>query len=49
VAYAQVYVGVHYPFDVMAGGLLGTIFGISIGTLFNKRYGFAIFGHQSTA
>jgi membrane-associated phospholipid phosphatase len=49
VAYAQVYVGVHYPFDVLAGGLIGTIFGISTGTLFNKRYGFAIFGHQSTA
>ena len=45
VAYAQVYVGVHYPLDVMAGAALGTVFGISIGTLFNKRYGFAIFAH----
>lgn len=45
VAYAQVYVGVHYPLDVLAGGLLGTLLGISFGTLFNKRYGFTIFAH----
>lgn len=28
VAYAQVYVGLHYPLDVVAGGLLGTLIGI---------------------
>ena len=27
VAYAQVYVGVHYPLDVLAGALLGTLIG----------------------
>lgn len=48
VAYAQVYVGVHYPSDVTGGALLGTLFGISTGTLFNKRFRFAIFGNQST-
>ncbi len=48
VAYAQVYVGVHYPLDVTGGALLGTLFGISTGTLFNKRFRFAIFGNQST-
>ena len=27
VSYAQVYVGVHYPFDVIGGGLIGLIIG----------------------
>ena len=27
IAFAQVYVGVHYPFDAIAGALLGTIYG----------------------
>lgn len=46
IAYAQVYVGNHYPLDVLCGALLGLAFGITTATLFNKRYGFAIFGHQ---
>jgi len=46
IAYAQVYVGIHYPLDVLAGAMLGLVFGISTGTLFNKRYGFAIFDNQ---
>lgn len=48
ISYAQVYVGVHYPFDILGGAALGLIFGIFIGTLFNKRYGFAIFDNQPT-
>lgn len=48
IAYAQVYVGVHYPFDVLAGSLLGIILGTITGTLFNKRYGFVTFGNQPT-
>lgn len=43
IAYAQVYVGVHYPFDVIVGGLLGTAFGSTMGSIFNKQFGFAIF------
>jgi undecaprenyl-diphosphatase len=27
ISYSQVYVGVHYPSDVIAGGLLGTLLG----------------------
>ncbi|MGQ0739800.1 MAG: phosphatase PAP2 family protein [Bacteroidota bacterium] len=48
IAYAQVYVGVHYPLDVLAGALLGLTFGCITGHLFNKRFGFAIFGNQPT-
>jgi undecaprenyl-diphosphatase len=48
IAFAQVYVGVHYPFDILAGGLLGTGFALLTGRIFNKRFGFAIFDQQST-
>jgi len=46
ISYAQVYVGVHYPLDVTAGALLGIIFGATTGYIFNKRFGFIIFGNQ---
>ncbi len=49
IAYAQVYVGVHYPLDVFCGALLGLAFGITTGTFFNKRFGFAIFDNQPAA
>jgi undecaprenyl-diphosphatase len=48
IGYAQVYVGVHYPADVFTGALLGLAFGISTGSIFNKQFGFAIFGNQPT-
>ncbi len=34
ISYAQVYVGVHYPFDVIGGAVLG----IMIGTIMSKLY-----------
>jgi membrane-associated phospholipid phosphatase len=34
IAYAQVYVGVHYPLDVLAGGLLGALVGILMAKLY---------------
>lgn len=37
ICYAQVYVGVHYPFDVATGALLGTLVGWATGNLFIKR------------
>ncbi len=37
VAYAQVYVGVHYPLDVLCGGILGCGVGVFTGKMFNKR------------
>ena len=48
IAYSQVYIGIHYPFDVIGGALLGLLLGSLTGTLFNKRHGFAIFDIQST-
>lgn len=48
IAFSQVYVGVHYPFDVLAGSLLGILAGTLTGKLFNNRYRFVIFENQST-
>lgn len=48
IAYAQVYVGVHYPSDVLIGGFIGLLAGTLTGKLFNNRYGFTIFDNQPT-
>jgi membrane-associated phospholipid phosphatase len=47
IIYAQVYVGVHYPTDVIAGAFVGTTIGYAIARLFNKRFGMLIFDKQS--
>lgn len=39
IAYTQVYVGVHYPFDVFCGGLLGTGIGYLMARMFHKHSG----------
>jgi undecaprenyl-diphosphatase len=39
IAFAQVYVGIHYPGDVAAGGLLGIIYGTITGLFFTKHFG----------
>jgi undecaprenyl-diphosphatase len=49
IAYAQVYVGIHYPLDVFCGALLGVVFGVFTGTIFTKRFGFANFDNQPVA
>ncbi len=49
IAFAQVYVGIHYPFDVLAGAVFGSLVGLLTGNLFNKRYRFAIFDNQPEA
>jgi undecaprenyl-diphosphatase len=36
IAYAQVYVGVHYPLDVIGGALLGVLAGLLSATLYTK-------------
>jgi undecaprenyl-diphosphatase len=38
VGYAQVYVGVHFPFDVLAGSLLGALLGLLVAVLYNRRW-----------
>jgi undecaprenyl-diphosphatase len=49
IALAQVYMGINYPFDVLAGVLFGLTAGLLTGKLFNKRHGFIIFDNQPVA
>ena len=44
VSYSQVYVGVHYPFDILGGAAIGVLFGSFMAMFFNKRFGFVNFG-----
>lgn len=37
IGYAQVYVGVHYPLDILGGALLGTMIGLLSGGFFQRR------------
>jgi undecaprenyl-diphosphatase len=39
IAYAQVYVGLHYPTDILGGALLGLTIGGLTAYLFNKQFG----------
>jgi undecaprenyl-diphosphatase len=48
ISYSQVYVGVHYPFDVICGALVGIIFGLFTAMFFNKKFGFVNFDTQPT-
>ena len=48
IAYSQVYIGIHYPSDIIGGTFLGLLFGVLTGNVFNKRYGFVTFDAQST-
>lgn len=38
VCYAQVYVGVHFPLDVICGGAVGCFIGFVFGYVFNKKF-----------
>jgi len=38
ICFGQVYVGVHFPLDVLAGGILGALFGYIVAKLFNSQY-----------
>ena len=46
VAYAQVYVGVHYPLDVASGALIGSLLGYIIGRFFNNYSGLISLEHK---
>jgi membrane-associated phospholipid phosphatase len=41
IVFAQVYVGVHYPLDVICGGLVGIVFGYLNAKAFNRIFGLA--------
>lgn len=38
VSYGQVYIGVHYPLDIIGGAILGGVIGYQLAKLFNKRF-----------
>lgn len=44
IGYAQVYIGVHYPFDVLGGAVAGVGIGLVTGSFFNKQFGIVNFG-----
>ena len=48
IVYSQVYVGIHYPLDVIAGALVGVLFGLFMAMFFNKKFGFVNFDRQPT-
>lgn len=39
IAYAQIYVGVHYPLDVLGGAALGVLAGLLTATIVNNKVG----------
>ncbi|MGN6603543.1 MAG: phosphatase PAP2 family protein [Ginsengibacter sp.] len=39
ISYAQVYVGVHFPFDVFCGTIVGLILGYIQAKIFNEKFG----------
>ena len=39
ISYAQVYVGVHYPFDILGGAIVGCSAGYFIAKIFTKKIG----------
>jgi membrane-associated phospholipid phosphatase len=39
VSYGQVYVGVHYPFDVLGGAIIGSMVGFCVALIYNKKIG----------
>jgi membrane-associated phospholipid phosphatase len=40
ISYGQVYVGVHYPLDILGGAIIGLLFGSGVAGIFNRRIGF---------
>jgi membrane-associated phospholipid phosphatase len=39
ISYAQVYVGVHYPVDILGGAMVGCLIGYGMGISFGKQFG----------
>jgi membrane-associated phospholipid phosphatase len=49
IAYGQLYIGVHYPSDVICGSLLGILLGYITSTIFNKRIGILPLRHSKNS
>lgn len=49
IGWAQIYVGVHYPTDVVAGATAGLLLGGGMGYAFNKRHQLRIFDSVTTS
>lgn len=47
IGFSQIYVGVHYPTDVLGGALVGLMAGWLGGTQFNKRHQLPIFEEET--
>lgn len=47
ISYGQVYIGVHYPLDVICGALLGSTIGYYVSVFFNKKIGISSFDHAA--
>jgi membrane-associated phospholipid phosphatase len=39
ICYAQIYVGVHYPTDILGGAIVGVSFAVLFSYIFNKQFG----------
>ena len=48
ISYAQVYVGVHYPFDVLCGAVIGSVLGYLMARIFNNYVGLISLQHKLT-
>ncbi|MBP9213815.1 MAG: phosphatase PAP2 family protein [Chitinophagaceae bacterium] len=48
ISYAQIYVGVHYPLDILGGTIIGCSVGYLTGTFYNKRFAFNPIESRST-
>lgn len=42
ISYAQVYVGVHFPLDVICGAMLGTLLGSLVAMVFHRYFGLTL-------
>ena len=40
ISYGQVYVGVHYPVDIICGAIIGSLIGIGVAYVYNTRWRF---------
>ena len=39
ISYGQIYVGLHYPFDVISGAIIGSMIGCTMAFIYNKKVG----------